>query len=108
MSGSGKNQPPCHPTWISSPSPLTSHWRFAYVLEMEGGLPQASKPLVRYRAGYTLAVLDRILSEDPSQPGLLKAQDDKVTDPTGRIPTPRGPVTVESLRSPRPSKASHH
>ncbi|MEU5824874.1 PIN domain-containing protein [Streptomyces sp. NPDC047803] len=69
------------------------------VIDELDGLKQAPKQPARYRSGYTLAVLDRILGEDPSEPGVLKDRDDEVTDPTER-PTPRGEVTVEVLYDP--------
>ncbi|MFJ3089000.1 PIN domain-containing protein [Streptomyces sp. NPDC086838] len=69
------------------------------VIDELDGLKQAPKQPARYRSGYTLAVLDRILGEDPSEPGVLKDRDGEVTDPTG-CPTPRGEVTVEVLYDP--------
>lgn len=69
------------------------------VIDELDGLKQAPKQPARYRSGYTLAVLDRILGDDPSEPGLLKERDDKATDPTG-IPASRGEVTVEVLYDP--------
>lgn len=69
------------------------------VIDELDGLKQANKQPARFRSGYTLAVLDRVLGDDPSEPGLLKDRDDKATDLTG-YPTPRGPVTVEVLYDP--------
>ncbi|MFJ5886898.1 PIN domain-containing protein [Streptomyces californicus] len=69
------------------------------VVDELDGLKQAPKQPARYRSGYTLAVLDRILGEDPSEPGLLKDRDDEVTGPTGHA-IPRGEVTVEVLYDP--------
>lgn len=70
------------------------------VIDELDGLKQAGKPHTRYRAGYTLAVLDRILGDAPSEPGILKDRDDKARDSSGYFPMPRGAVTVEVLYDP--------
>jgi hypothetical protein len=68
------------------------------VVDELDGLKESRQSDVRWRAGYTLAVFDRILRV-PTQPGPLRAEDFSAIDnATGGIP--RGEVTVEILFDP--------
>jgi hypothetical protein len=66
------------------------------VVDELDGLKQAGQPHVRWRAGYTLAVLDRVL-RDGTGPARLRDEDFTAID-TGGIP--RGEITVEVLLDP--------
>lgn len=60
-------------------------------------LKQASVQHTRWRAGYTLAVFDEVLS-DPSRPALLQTTDPVVA--RGGRPVPWGGVTIEVVLDP--------
>ena len=66
------------------------------VVDELDGLKQAGQPQVRWRAGYTLAVLDRVL-RNGTGPARLREEDFSALD-TGGIP--RGEITVEILLDP--------
>jgi hypothetical protein len=68
------------------------------VVDELDGLKESRQSDMRWRAGYTLAVFDRILRV-PTQPGSLRAEDFSPIDhATGGMP--RGEVTVEILFDP--------
>ncbi len=68
------------------------------VVDELDGLKRSGVHTVRWRAGYTLAVLDRLLPS-PTRAGVLRPEDfSAIKDSTGGIP--RGVVTVEILFDP--------
>ncbi|WP_063796049.1 PIN domain-containing protein [Streptacidiphilus griseoplanus] len=60
------------------------------------GLKQKGQEQTRWRAGYTLAVLDRVL-QNPNQPARLRDEDFSALDHGG---IPRGEITVELVFDP--------
>jgi AAA ATPase domain/PIN domain len=67
------------------------------VVDELDGLKKSKDPRTRWRAGYTLAVLDRVLAGDPAATGRLQAHDLTQLSEGG---TPSGDVTIEIVFDP--------
>lgn len=65
------------------------------VVDQLDGLKRSTNRLTRWRAGYTLAVLDRVL-KDPTRPGILRPPPEYGGE-SGWVDLPLGAVTVEIL-----------
>jgi hypothetical protein len=67
------------------------------VVDELDGLKKSKDRDTRWRAGYTLAVLDRVLGGNPAAPGRLRAQNSAQISGDG---TPSGEVTMEIVFDP--------
>jgi PIN domain len=65
------------------------------VIDELDGLKRSSNKKSRWRAGYTLALIDRLLGDDPNRQGTVHQ-----TDRTPDVLESRGEVTIEALLDP--------